>query len=183
MPLHLGHALLTRASSILTREAARISSIVPTDFAPAHVPQASSPLSAADAQRQTLELVQGIFTLLAAERGAGTAAGTSQVPLIACAALVEPGTEAVATLRVANEEALAADISLYTTNFVADSGYEIPSIAVRISPRKVNVAAGGEEAFEIRIAVPSQTPKGMYSGLVQATNSRYVKAVIVFDVM
>lgn len=177
MPLHLGQELLSRASALLAREAARL----PSGAAPA---LGAQPLGAADLQQQTRDLVQGIFSVLAAERGVTgeTSSHSLQVPLIACAAVVEPGTEAMAIFRIANEEAGTAEIALYTTNFVADTGYEIPSIAARVSPRKATVAPGGEQSFEVRIAVPSQTPAGMYSGLVQATNSRYVKAVIAFDV-
>ena len=172
MPLHLGQELLSRAATLLASEAARMTN----SQRPA---QKEAPLDGAD----VLAAVREVFSHPAAERGPlRSRYETSQVPLISCDALVQGGTEAVAALRIVNEEDVAADISLYTTNFVSDSGYEIASLAARVSPRNAHVAAGGEVTFEVRIAVPSQAPAGMYSGLVQATNSRYVKAVIAFDV-
>jgi hypothetical protein len=45
------------------------------------------------------------------------------------------------------------------------------------------IPASGEVTFEIRIAVPQQAPAGAYSGLIQATGSRYVKAVLSVDVL
>ena len=200
MPLSLGQALLTRASSLLAREAARVSNAGSQPLPPMSALSAEPPgssgldgiaaqllrLDATELQRQTLVLLRAVFHALAEGRSArepSWSVETGHVPLIACAAAVDAGTEAVATLRIANEEQVEADVSLYTSNFIADSGYEIPSIVAHVTPRKASIVPGGETTFEVRIGVPSQTPAGMYSGLVQATNSRYVKAVVVFDVV
>jgi hypothetical protein len=107
----------------------------------------------------------------------------SQVPLIQCATPVPAGSEASATLRVSNEEDSASEVTLYTTNFVADSGFEIPSLRVRVSPRRVTIPPKGSAAFGINVAVPQQTPAGTYSGLIQAMGSKYVKAVLSVQVL
>lgn len=103
--------------------------------------------------------------------------------MLRCLAPVTPGHDGSATLRVANDESAPSEVTLYCSNFVADSGYDIPSVRVTITPRKVTIAPKGETAFEIKIAVPQQTPSGIYSGLIQATGATYVKAVLSVEVM
>ena len=88
-----------------------------------------------------------------------------------------------ATVQIANEEGTATEVTLYSTNFVADQGYEIPSLRVTILPRVLSIPAGGSAEFEITIAVPQQTPKGYYSGLIQAMGSKYFKAVLSLEVL
>jgi hypothetical protein len=101
-----------------------------------------------------------------------------RVPLIRCMAPVTPGNDGCAVVRVANDEATPSEVTLYCTNLAADSGYDIPSLRISISPRRVTIASKGEAKFEIKISVPQQTPAGIYSGLIQATGARYVKAVV-----
>jgi len=100
-----------------------------------------------------------------------------------CDAPVQAGAEASATMKVANDENTPSDVTLYCTNFVADSGHEIPSLRVTVSPRRATIPAKGEAGFEIKIAVPQQTRDGTYSGLVQAMGCKYVKAVLSVEVL
>jgi hypothetical protein len=122
-----------------------------------------------------------IDTLLTAVSPKGPS--EEQVPMVRCVAPVQAGGEGCATMRVANDEGTPSEVTLYCTNFVADSGCDIPSLRITVSPRSVTVPAKGEAAFEIRIAVPQQTPPGIYSGLIQATGSKYVKAVLSVEVL
>jgi hypothetical protein len=144
-------------------------------------------------RRQAHELVEALLSTFGSGMGpsvAATSVGTkarippveSQVPLLRCAAPVQSGHEAYATIRIANEEGTPSDVSLYCSNFVTDSGYEIPSLRVTVSPRRVTIAPNGEASFEIKIAVSPQTPAGIYSGLIQAMGSKYVKAVLCVEV-
>jgi hypothetical protein len=105
------------------------------------------------------------------------------IPLVGCSAPAQAGGEASTTMAVANEESTPSDVTLYCTNFVADSGHEIPSLRVAISPRMITIPAKGQATFEIKVAVPQQTPAGIYSGLIQAMGSRYVKAVLSVEVL
>lgn len=107
----------------------------------------------------------------------------NRVPLFRCAAAVQAGHDGTATLRVANDETSPSAVTLYCTNFVADSGCDIPSLRVTCSPRSVTIPAKGEATFEIKIAVPQQAPAGIYSGLIQAMGAQYVKAVLSVEVM
>jgi len=47
----------------------------------------------------------------------------------------------------------------------------------------VTIPAKSEAGFEIKIAVPQQTPVGIYSGLIQAMGCRYIKAVLSVEVL
>jgi hypothetical protein len=106
-----------------------------------------------------------------------------RVPLIHCAAAVQPGSVGHASLTIANEERSAAQVTLYSSDFVADTGFEIPALRVTFSPRTANIPGSGQHRFEIAIGVSQQTPRGVYSGLVQAAGSRYVKAVVSVEVL
>jgi hypothetical protein len=144
------------------------------------VTQASPPLGFdKDAlRRQAHEFID---TLLVTFRQATSEDGVvaeNKVPLIQCASPTQAGDVARVTLNVANEEPTPSEVTLYSSNFVADSGYEIPSLRVSASPRVVTLAPRAQASFEIRVSVPPQTPPGTYSGLVQALGSKYVKAVL-----
>jgi hypothetical protein len=106
-----------------------------------------------------------------------------RVPLLQCEAPVQAGDEARAVLTVSNEEPTPSDVTLYCTNFVADSGHEVPALRVSFSPRRVTILAGAEATYQIRIAVPHQAAAGIYSGLIQAMGTRYVKAVLSMEVL
>jgi hypothetical protein len=152
---------------------------------------AAIPLSPPDSgqlRQQAHELVETLLAMLGqpmASKAApyGAAAYEDRVPLLRCVAPVQAGAEAFATMKVANDENTASDVTLYCSNFVADSGHEIPSLRVTVSPRRVTIPAKGEAGFEIKIAVPQQTGAGTYSGLVQAMGCKYVKAVLSVEVL
>jgi hypothetical protein len=101
-----------------------------------------------------------------------------RVPVIRCAAPVAPGHDGCIAVRVANDEGTPSEVTLYCTNLAADSGYDIPALRISISPRRSTIPPKGEATFEVKIAVPQQTPVGIYSGLIQATGARYAKAVV-----
>lgn len=106
-----------------------------------------------------------------------------RVPLIRALAPVQAGAAARVLLRVTNDESCDSIVSLYASNFIADNGYEIPSLRVTSTPRSARLVAGGEATFEIKIMVPEQAPAGLYSALVQAAGSKYVKAVVMIEVL
>jgi hypothetical protein len=104
------------------------------------------------------------------------------MPLLWCAAPATAGGEGTVTLRVTNEDVDPIEVTLYSSNFVSDSGSEIPSMRVTVSPRTAVVAPQAAVAFVVKIAVPQQAQAGVYSGLVQAMGARYVKAVVCLEV-
>ena len=148
---------------------------------PGALPPLESALEAPDVDRLRRQAHDLIETFLAAFSSRGPTP-YDRVPLLRAAAAVSAGGEARVVVKVANEEETPSSVSLYSTNLVADAGYDIPSVRVTCSPRSTTIAARGEASFEVKIAVPAQAPAGVYSGLVQATGTLYVKAVISVEV-
>jgi hypothetical protein len=150
------------------------------------LPEASLPLAPVDKDHlrlQAHEFVESLLVTFGQATGEKAAPHEDNVPLIRCAAPVAAGGDASATVRVANEDGVPSEVSLYCTNFVADGGHEIPSLRVTVSPRNVTIPAQGNAAFDVKIAVSQQTPSGLYSGLIQAMGSTYVKAVLTLEVL
>jgi hypothetical protein len=83
---------------------------------------------------------------------------------------------------MANDGPTPCEASLYVTNFASDGGFDIPALRVTVSPRRTTIAPKSESTFEIAIAVPAQTPRGAYSGLIQVTGAPYTKAVLTVEV-
>jgi hypothetical protein len=134
-------------------------------------------------RRQAHEFIESLLVTFSQATGEKPVPYEDQVPLIRCVTPVQAGSEGYANLRVSNDEETPCEVTLYCTNFVADSGYEILSLRVTVSPRTVTIPAKGDAGFEIKIAVPQQAPKDIYSGLIQAMGSKYVKAVLSVEVL
>jgi hypothetical protein len=134
-------------------------------------------------RRKAHEFIETLLITFNEATGEKGLPAESQVPLVSISAPVAPGESARTTLTVANEESAPIDVSLYSTNFIADHGHELPSLRVTILPRTAVIPAQGQVTFEVSIAVPQQTLKGNYCGLIQAHGSRYFKAVLALDVL
>lgn len=201
-----GSDLLNQAASILAREMARLGADVSAPAVLAALPAANaqdgSPLSQVlpgmgktepdpllsrtletgpgleRLRRQAHEILETFLTVFSPKPDSAD----ERVPLLRCAAPVEPGGDGSAAVRVANDELTPSEVTLYCTNLIGDSGYDIPPMRVTISPRTVTVPPKGEATFEVKIAVPQQTPPGTYSGLFQAMGTKYVKAVLSVEV-
>ncbi len=109
-------------------------------------------------------------------------ADEEQVRLLRCAGPIYPGASARATLRIANPTQAASDISLYASHFISDSGCEISSLGMSVTPRRFTLFPNAQGSFEIAIAVPEQALRGTYSGLVRAMGSASFRAVVTFEV-
>lgn len=136
-----------------------------------------------DLRKQAHEFLETLLVTFHEATGEKGLPTEDRVPLICYAAPIQAGKPARVTLTVSNEEATPSTVSLCWTNFVSDGGHEITSLKVSVSPRTATIPAHGEAPFEITIAVPEQVPAGTYSGLIQATGSKYVKAVLSITVL
>jgi hypothetical protein len=141
------------------------------------------PLDRDRLRRQAHEFIETLLITFNEATGEKGLPAEDKVPLLFCAAPVQAGSEARALLTVVNDETTPSDVTLYCTNFVADSGYEIPSLRVSASPRRVTIPAKGQASFDVRILVPQQAPTGIYSGLIQAMGTKFVKAVLSVQVL
>jgi len=113
---------------------------------------------------------------------AQAADGTAQVPLLQADGLVVAGSTARVRLRIANDGDSASLVTLYCSNFIADTGYEIPAVRVTMLPRQLTLAAHGDGEFEVEVAVPQQTPMGSYAGLIRALGNPRFKVVLSLEV-
>jgi hypothetical protein len=134
-------------------------------------------------RRQAHEFIETLLITFREATDEDALPAEEKVPLIRCLAATPAGAAAHASLTIANEESTSSDVALYATNFVADSGYEIPSLRVSIAPRHRTIPPNGTATFDITIAISQQTPPGTYSGLIQAMGSKYVKAVLSVEVL
>lgn len=134
-------------------------------------------------RRQAHEFIDTLLLTFRATTSEDGVVAENKVPLLQCAAPVPAGGVARATLLVANEEPSPTQVTLYCSNFVSDTGHEIPALRVSFSPRVATISSNGQVSFEIKIAVPPQAPASTYSGLIQAMGSKYVKAVLSVEVL
>jgi hypothetical protein len=113
---------------------------------------------------------------------AGSSMSADEFSLLQAHGVVAAGGVARCRLRVANDAAAAASVTLYCSNFIADTGCEIPAVRVSVQPRQLTLQAHGEGEFELEVAVPEQTPRGNYSGLIRAMGNRHFRAVLSVEV-
>jgi hypothetical protein len=183
--------LLGQASAILARESLRLpknpfapgGATLPADIPLPTQAVTSAPIRPDSVRDRAHELIDSLLQTLREDTSEKPARYENMVPLIRAAAPTQAGKPVCIGMHVTNEEATPIDVSLYCTDFVTDSGYPIPSLAVTVSPRHVTIAARARAEFEVTIAVPARASAGEYSGLVQAMGSRYVKAVLAFEVL
>lgn len=134
-------------------------------------------------RRQAHEFIDTLLLTFRAATSEDGVVAENKVPLLQCAAPTAAGGVARALLTVANEEPSPTQVTLYCSNFVSDTGHEIPALRVSFSPRVATIPGNGQASFEIKIAVPPQAPASTYSGLIQAVGSKYVKAVLSVEVL
>lgn len=133
-------------------------------------------------RRGAHEFIEALLATVSGGTPKKAGVADDQVPLLRSPSPVPAGQDARVQFGVANEEGTPSEVTLYCTDFISDTGHEIPDLRVTVLPRRATIPAKGAADFEIRVAVPQQTPPGFYSGLIQAMGNRYVKAVLMIEV-
>jgi hypothetical protein len=177
---------LGRATAILgqQRPVDRMPSAVPGAVLPGlGAPQAG--LGEQDQAAQIDRLRRSAYDLIETVLGVFSpkVTGGEAVPLLKTAAPARAGTLATVNMRVTNESSDSADVNFYCTNLISDNGYEIPSLRVAFSPHTLSVPPGGEVVATVTLSIPQQAPPGVYTGLVQVSGMKEVRAVVVFNVV
>ncbi len=114
-------------------------------------------------RQQAQELFETLLLTLNERRGAKSVPADNRVPLLQGEAPAQAGTQARAVLTISNEETTPSDVSLYCTNFVADSGHDLSALHVTFSPRKVTIPPAAKRRFRSespfhRRLLPVSTP-------------------------
>jgi hypothetical protein len=112
---------------------------------------------------------QSLVTLgrLSAGSVAGDCGSTAVVSLSYARTAVTPGDVARIPLSLTNVNSQTYDCALCVTDLIGVARQRIPASHVRIWPNPVRIAAAGSTEVQIEIRVPSDTPTGRYTGLLQ----------------
>ena len=107
---------------------------------------------------------------------------TETVLLLRSSQPVDAGGVARVSLRLANDDSEKDECVLTSTDLIGLSGHRIPCSHVRISPVRAIIPAQGATEIAIEVRVPSGTPAGNYTGLVQADDGEPLRALVIVSV-
>src|SRR5450631_390338 len=141
--------------------------------------------------RSVPELLAAILAWL--ERSSGGLSGslpampavpgsTADVVPIVGGVAVKAGNAVSVFLPLSNDGQTPVSVILNCTDLISNGGSVIPAATVRFSPRTMNLAPAGAGSVTLDVSVPSQSPPGTYSGLVQAIGLNRPSAVVVVRV-
>lgn len=112
-------------------------------------------------------------------RGNGSSA---TVLLLTSSQAVGAGGVARVSVRLANDDTEKDECVLTSTDLIGLSGNRIPCSHVRISPVRAIIPAQGATDIAIEVRIPSGTPAGNYTGLVQADDGEPLRALVIVSV-
>ena len=109
-------------------------------------------------------------------RGRDRQSHASIVP--AAPRLARAGEVAHVSLSLKNDNAEAIHCALCATDLIGVSGHRIPASHLRVSPNPAGIPAAGSTDVQIEIRVPSGTPAGRFTGLLQSDDGESVRALV-----
>lgn len=109
---------------------------------------------------------------------AGGAARTAPVLMAHAPRPATAGDVAHVPLILENGGSQTRECALCVTDLIGVSGHRIPAAHARVSPSPARIPAAGAAEVRVEIRVPSATPAGSYTGLVQAEDGESFLAVI-----
>lgn len=96
---------------------------------------------------------------------------------------VDPGELVELTMVLENgKEESTDEFSFHSTDLVSTCGGRIPAERIAFKPSFVVVGPRATEKIGIFVDVPEEIPAGVYSGLIQSTNTEKLRAVLVVQV-
>jgi hypothetical protein len=104
------------------------------------------------------------------------------IPVIELAVPIAAGTEANLALPLVNDGSRSVNAIPYCTDFISNTGHQIPASQVTFRPRSSPLASGARGVTQLSITVPHQVGAGEYSALVQAMGLAGPLAVVVLRV-
>jgi hypothetical protein len=103
-------------------------------------------------------------------------------PVLSPPGPVAPGGTAQVVISLVNEDELPARIAFFSTGLIGDDGVHIPVDRVSFEPQELTLTPGTTGDVIVRVAVPAQTRRGVYSGLLRASQLDHLHAVLVVQV-
>lgn len=103
--------------------------------------------------------------------------------MLCSAGAVVPGGTARITVSLANEDDQPVQVTFFGTGLVGDSGELIPVECLSFEPRELAIGAREDGSVEASVAVPAHIPRGIYSGLIRASELEELHAVLVIHVV
>jgi hypothetical protein len=94
----------------------------------------------------------------------------------------KPGEVAHLTVTIENVMATAGGYALCVTDLLGVSGHRIPASHVRVAPGPDGTLAAGSREVRIEVRVPSRTPAGRYTGLLQAADGESCRTLVQLNV-
>jgi hypothetical protein len=181
--------IVERAVSILDKQLAsnRVEGTTTPTMSSAVPASAGTTPEIGDIHRRAHLLLKELLELLLAPDTGVPPELRASAPIPASAPILQSvaakaGESLTVAVPLANDGPDSANLIFYSTDFVSDGGYEIPSLQVTFSPRTMTLASRARSNTDMRIAVPAQSPPGIYSALVQATGLPAPQAVVVLKV-
>jgi hypothetical protein len=107
---------------------------------------------------------------------------TATVLLLRSPQPVQAGEVARVPLRVVNDDTEKDECVLVSTDLIGLSGHRIPASHVRVSPTPASIPAEASADVAIEVRVPSGTPAGSYTGLLQTDDGEALRALVIVTV-
>jgi hypothetical protein len=95
---------------------------------------------------------------------------------------VKAGAVATVPLRLINDHTDTDECVLVATDLIGISGYRIPASHVCVFPSPVRIGAGDSIEVRIEVRIPSATPAGHYTGLLQTDDGEALRALVIVTV-
>jgi hypothetical protein len=116
------------------------------------------------------------------ESGPNTLAAGA-MPTLMIPAPVAPGGTSEVMLSVENDtESPTATFEFHSTDLIDQDGHRIAAEHVSFSSRSLSVGPHQTEKVGIRVTVPTGTPAGRYSGMLQASRMDHLRAILLIDI-
>jgi len=187
-------SIVTEAAAILAEEVQSFTaggvSKLSTLLVGAGAPSRQAP--AEELREQTRSLIDTLVQVLgqrsdrlaqlvaqtAAASGTPNDGNTETVLLLRARQPVQAGDVAQMSLRLMNDDSAKDECALFATDLIGFSGRRIPASHVRVSPNPTSIPAEGSTDVQVEVRVPSGTPAGCYTGLLQTEDGDSLRALV-----
>jgi hypothetical protein len=135
-----------------------------------------------DALSRLVNLPSGQLMELIGQAPAGIQAGDARASeslgVLQTSRPVAAGDVSRLSLHLENDDAEPDECTLCVTDLIGPSGHRIPASHVRVSPHPANLPGRGSADVQIEVRIPSETPTGCYTGLLQTDDGEALRALV-----